>query len=168
MWKNEVFINTVRFILLVLVQVLVLDHINLYGFINPFVYILFVLIYPLTGNKALLIFLGFLLGLFIDIFNGSGGVHAAASVFIAWARPAILKYSFGVSYEFNTLKVSKAPFIQQLIYVSSMVFLHHFVLFSLEIFNMKQILFILQQTLFSSILSLVVLVGTMYLFSRNN
>jgi len=168
MWKNEIFINTVRFIILVLVQVLLLDHINLYGFINPFVYVLFILIYPLTGNKTLLIFLGFLLGLFIDIFNGSGGVHAAASVFIAWARPVILKYSFGVSYEFNTLKLSKAPFFQLLIYVSSMVLLHHFVLFSLEIFNMKQILFVLQQTLFSSILSLVVLIGTMYLFSRNN
>lgn len=167
MWKNEVFLNTIRFLILILVQVLVLDHVNLYGFINPFVYVFFILVLPLTGNKTILIFLGFILGLCIDLFNGSGGVHAAASVFIAWVRPAILKYSFGVSYEFNTLKVSKAPFIQQILYISSMVVLHHFILFSLEIFNMKQILFILQQTLFSSILSIVVLVGTLYLFSRN-
>lgn len=168
MWKNEVFINTVRFLVLVLVQVLVLDHINLLGYINPYLYIFFILLFPLSGNKTLLIITSFLLGLSIDIFNGSGGVHAGASVFIAWIRPFVLKYSFGVSYELNTLKVNKASFSQQLIYIISMVFFHHFVLFLLEIFNIKQILFIVQHTLFSGIFSTLIILGSLYLFSRKD
>ena len=168
MWKSEVFLNTVRFIILVLVQGLVLDHINFWGYINPYLYVFFMLVYPLNGNKALLIFLSFLLGLTVDMFNTSGGVHAAASVFIAWIRPFVLKYSFGVSYEYNTIKVNTAPFPQQLVYVASMVFFHHILLFSLEIFNTQQILLILKSTLFSGVFTSIVIFCTLYLFSRKN
>lgn len=168
MWNNDVFQNTVRFIVLVLVQVLVLDHINFLGYINPYLYVFFVLLFPFSGNKGLLIFLGFLLGLSIDLFNDSGGVHAGATTFIAWARPAILKFSFGVSYEHNTARVNSASASQQLIYVSAMVLLHHLVLFSLEIFNTQQILLVLKSTLFSGIFSVIVIFCTLYLFSRRN
>lgn len=130
MWNNEILQNTVRFIVLVLVQVLLLDKILFLGYINPYLYPLFIIIYPLTGNKGLLILLSFLLGLSIDMFSDSGGIHAAASVFIAWIRPFVLKYSFGVSYEYNTMRVHSASLSQQMAYVLSMVFVHHFVLFS--------------------------------------
>ena len=168
MWNNEGFVNTVRFIALVLVQVLLLDHINFLGYINPYIYIFFVLMYPFTGNKGLLIFLGFLIGLSVDIFNDSGGVHAGATTLIAWARPALLKFSFGVSYEYNTVRINSASPSQQFIYVGSMVFLHHLVLFSLEIFNTHQLLLILKSTLFSGIFSMIVIFCTLYLFSRRN
>lgn len=168
MWKNETLLNSVRFILLVLVQVLLLDHIHFLGYINPYIYILFVLLFPFSGNKGLLIFLGFLLGLSIDLFNDSGGVHAGATTFIAWARPFFLKFSFGVSYEHNTARINSASFSQQLIYVTSMVMVHHLVLFSLEIFNTAQILLILKSTLFSGIFSVIVIFCALYLFSRRN
>lgn len=168
MWNNVAVLNTVRFVVLVLVQVLLLDHINFLGYINPYLYIFFVLMYPFTGNKGLLIFLGFLIGLSIDLFNDSGGVHAGATTLIAWARPALLKFSFGVSYEYNTVRINSASLSQQLIYVGSMVFLHHLVLFILEIFNSQQILLILKSTLFSGIFSMIVIFCTLYLFSRRN
>ncbi len=166
MWKSEVFQNSVRFLVLLLVQGLLLNHINFLGYLNPYLYIFFILVYPLTGNKTLLIFLSFLLGLSIDMFQGSGGIHAGASVFIAWIRPFVLKYSFGVSYEYNTLKVRKAAFSQQLVYILSMVFIHHLLLFSLEIFNTQQILFILQSALFSGIFSSIIIICTLYLFGQ--
>ncbi len=168
MQNNETIVNIVRFISLVLAQVLVLNHINLWGYINPYLYPLFILVYPLTGNKSLLIFLAFILGLTIDMFSDSGGVHAAASVFIAWARPVALKYSFGVSYQLNTLKISTAPLSQQLIYITAMVLLHNIVLFSMEIFNVNQILLILKSTLFSGIFSVILMVFTVMLFSRKS
>ena len=108
MQSNDILINLVRFIVLVLIQVLLLNNINLGGYINPFLYIYFILLFPLDGNKSLLIFLSFLLGLSIDIFEDSGGVHAAASAFIAYIRPFVLKYSFGVSYEYKSVKIKKA------------------------------------------------------------
>ena len=166
MLNNLIFINTTRFFLLILVQVLILNQINLFGYINPYLYILFIIIYPFTANKSLLIFLSFLLGLFIDFFSDSGGIHAAASVFIAFIRPVILKYSFGISYEYNTIKISSEDYLKQTIYVGSMVFLHHFIMFALEIFNINHFLLFLNSILFSSIFSIIIILCIITLFSK--
>ena len=166
MLNNEVLLNTIRFILLVLTQVLLLNHIDFFGYINPYLYILFILIFPITGNKSLLIFLSFLLGLTIDFFSDSGGIHAASSVFIAFIRPVALKYSFGISYEYNTVKISNAEFGQRLLYVASMVFIHHLVLFLLEIFNVNHIQLILKSTLFSGIFSTILIMSAITIFSK--
>ena len=168
MKTNENLVNIARFITLVLVQVLILNHINFLGYINPYLYPLFILVFPLTGNKSLLIILSFILGLTIDIFSDSGGIHAAASVFIAWIRPVVLKYSFGVSYQLNTLKISTAPLPKQIVYIISMVLFHHLVLFSMEIFNVNQILLVLKSTLFSGIFSVILAVCSILLFSRKS
>lgn len=168
MQNNQFFINTIRFIVLLLLQVVLLNNINFLGYINPYLYIVFILIYPFTGNKSLLIFLAFLLGLSIDIFSDSGGIHAAACAFIAYIRPAILKFSFGVSYEYNTIKISKAPMGERITYIAIMVLVHHLILFSLEIFNFSHILLILKSTLFSGIFSVILITCTVLLFSRKN
>lgn len=166
MQNSEILINAFRFIFLVLLQVLVLNHINFLGFVNPYLYILFIIVFPLSGNKSLLIFLSFLLGLSIDIFGDSGGVHAAACVFISYIRPAILKFSFGVSYEYNMVKINKVPIAERLTYISIMVLLHHIVLFTLEIFSFSHILLLLKSTLFSGIFSIILVLCTLLLFSR--
>jgi rod shape-determining protein MreD len=150
------------------VQVLLLNNINLAGYINPYIYIIFILLYPLDGNKSLLIFLSFLLGLSIDIFEDSGGVHAAACAFIAYIRPVVLKYSFGISYEYNTVKIKKADPMERLTYISVMVIAHHFVMFCLEIFSFNHILLLLKSTLFSGIFSIILIVCTLLLFNRRS
>lgn len=168
MQSSDIFINLVRFVVLVFLQVLLLNNINLAGYLNPYLYIFFILMFPLDGNKGLLIFLSFLLGLCIDIFEDSGGVHAAACAFIAYIRPVVLKYSFGVSYEYNSVKIKKADTMERLTYIASLVFAHHFVMFSLEIFSFKHILLLFKSTLFSGIFTIIVVVCTMVLFSRKS
>ncbi len=168
MQSNIYFLLSVRFIILVAIQVLLLNHINFLGYINPYLYILFILTFPFNSNKSLLIVLSFLLGLTIDIFGDSGGVHAAACVVIAYFRPVILKYSFGVSYEYNTIKINQVGFRQRLIYVSSMIILHHLVLFSMEIFNINHIMLLLKSTLFSGIFSIVLILSSISIFSKKS
>jgi len=166
MQNSEILINILRFLGLVVLQALVLNHINFLGFINPYLYILFIIVFPLTGNKSLLIFLSFLLGLSVDMFSDSGGVHAAACVVIAYLRPLALKFSFGVSYEYNTVKINKAPLSERFIYVTMLVVVHHLVLFSLEIFSFSNILLVLKSALFSSIFSIILILCSILLFSR--
>jgi len=168
MQSNDILINIVRFIVLVFIQVLLLNNINLGGYINPFLYIYFILLFPLDGNKSLLIFLSFLLGLSIDIFEDSGGVHAAASAFIAYIRPFVLKFSFGVSYEYKSVKIKKADTTEKITYITSLVLMHHFVMFSLEIFSFKHIPLLLKSTLFSGIFTIVLTMCTMILFNRKS
>jgi rod shape-determining protein MreD len=166
--NSAIIINILRFITLVLLQVLLLNHINFLGYVNPYLYILFIISFPLDGNRSLLIFLSFLLGLSIDLFGDSGGVHAAASVFIAYLRSPILKFSFGVSYEYNMIRIDKAPLIERLTYISLMVLVHHLVLFILEIFSLSHILLLLKSTLFSGIFSVILIFCTLLLFSRKS
>lgn len=167
MWSNKGFVQFGRFILLVLLQVFILNNINLAGYINLYVYILFIILYPFDGNSTLLILWSFLLGLCIDVFEDSGGVQAAASVFIAFIRPVVLKYSFGVSYEYNVVKLSKAAVSEKITYIGSIVLMHHIIMFILEIFNFSHFLLILQSTLFSGIFTFVLIYASLLLFSKN-
>ncbi|MCB0461131.1 MAG: rod shape-determining protein MreD [Flavobacteriaceae bacterium] len=157
--------NIVRFIVLVLVQSLVLNNINFLGHINPYIYILFIILFPVKNNRMLFIFLSFLLGLSVDLFLDSGGVHAAACVTIAYVRPLILKFSFGMIYEHQTIKFSSMEFGQRLSYFAIITLIHHLLLFSLEIFNTSKILLILTKTLFSGIFTILLCLLITVLFS---
>jgi len=161
-------IHTIRFVVLSLIQVLLLSHINFMGYLNPYPYILFVLLFPIKNNRMLFILLSFLLGLLIDIFLDSGGIHAAACVTIAFIRPVALKYSFGALYEHQTVKFSNADFVQRITYISILTIIHHLVLFLLEIFNFSRILLVLKHTLFASILTIILCLLITIIFSGTN
>ncbi|WNH09042.1 hypothetical protein [Thalassobellus suaedae] len=92
--NSVVSINSIRFFVLILIQVLICNHVNFLGYINPYIYVLFIVLYPTKNNRILFILLSFLLGLSIDLFSDSGGIHAAASVLIAYAKYCIIKIFF--------------------------------------------------------------------------
>lgn len=164
--NSVLYSNTARFFLLVGLQALVLNHINFFGYINPYAYILFIMLYPIKNSRTLFLFLSFLLGLTIDLFSDSGGIHAAACVSIAYARPVILKFSFGTIYEYQTIKFDTVEFASKLLYITILTVIHHFILFSLEIFNIAKIILTLQKTLFSSIFTIILCVLITIIFSR--
>ncbi|RXG22834.1 rod shape-determining protein MreD [Leeuwenhoekiella aequorea] len=163
--SSSIFKNILRFVLLILLQVAIFNNINFLGYINPYPYILFILLFPVGDNRALLIFTSFLLGLTLDMFSNSGGMHAAASVTIAYLRPWILQSIFGIAYEYNAIKVAKADFGERLLYISILVFTHHLILFFAESFNFSDIIYILKKTLFSGIFSVLLCMLFITLFS---
>lgn len=166
--NNSTINSILRFSLLILIQVIVLNQINFLGYINPYLYILFIVVFPVKNNRTLFVLLSFLLGLCVDIFSDSGGVHAAASVTIAFIRPPILKFSFGMIYEYQTIKFNQTEFGNRLIYFSIMIVIHHLILFSLEVFNISNIILILKKTLFSSIFTILLCVLTTVLFTKKS
>jgi rod shape-determining protein MreD len=153
-------------VVLILAQVLVFNHINFLGNINPYPYILFVLLFPINNNRTLFIFLSFMLGLFVDLFSDSGGVHAAACVTIAFIRPPVLKFAFGMIYEHQTIKFNNTEFGNRIIYFSILILIHHLIMFLLEIFNISNLLLVLQKTLFSSIFTILLCALISILFSN--
>ncbi len=82
--------NIIRFVVLVLLQVAVFNNIQLSGFLNPYVYILFILLLPFETPSWLLLILSFLIGFCIDIFSNTIGLHASACVFMGYMRPFVL------------------------------------------------------------------------------
>lgn len=138
------------------------------GYINPYLYVLFILLYPFNANQSLFLLLSFLLGLGIDIFEDSGGINAAACVVAAFVRPNLLRFSFGISYDHQNLRLSATPFGAKLSYVFLMVIIHHLVLFSLEMFSLSHILLILKKTLFSGIFTVILVILSLSLFSKKH
>ena len=157
--------NTLRFILLLLLQVLLLNNINFLGYINPYLYVLFLILYPFNGNQTLFLLLSFLLGLGVDIFEDSGGINAAACLVIAYMRPVLLRFSFGVSYDYQTIKFSNTQPGSRISYVAIMVFVHHFILFLLEFFNFAHFLLLLKKTFFSGLFTIILVFLTLALFN---
>jgi rod shape-determining protein MreD len=159
--------NSIRFITLLLVQVVICNNINFLGYINPYIYIVFIFLFPIRENRLILLVTSFLLGLLVDMFSDSGGVHAASAVCLAYARPVLLKSSFGMLYEHQSIKFSNTEVGSIISYIIFGTLIHHFVLFSLEVFNITNILLIVKKTLFSSIFTILLSVLIIMIFSRN-
>jgi rod shape-determining protein MreD len=155
-----------RFILLVIIQVLVLDNINFGGYINPYLYVLFILMLPYETPGWLLLFSSFALGYSVDIFTNTPGMHAAATVFMAFCRPAILKlFKQKQDYEPGTYpSLHFMGFQVFFLYALMMVLIHHTALFFLEIFRLNEIILTLMRAGFSSIFTLLLIIIVQYLF----
>jgi hypothetical protein len=150
---------------LVLAQILLCNKIAFLGFINPMIYILFVYWYPIKQNRAVFIFISFLLGFMIDVFSDTLAFHTAATLTIAYLRPIIMRFCFGVNYEFQSFKISKAPWIQKITFLALLIIIHHAVFFSLEVFNFDNFLLILKKIAAVSAASLLLCILFSSLFS---
>ncbi len=156
---NNNFKIAFQFLFLVVIQVLLMNKIRLFGYINPIIYIIFIFTYPLKKEKGIFLLLSFLLGLCVDFFSNSGGSNAAATLFIAFLRLPILKLIEGNNeIDFVIFTIKKLNFMQSFLYIFSLTFLHHFVLFFLEYYKVKGVLSILTTTLQTTIFS-VILIG---------
>ncbi len=157
-----------RFLVLIAVQVLVLNNIRLGGYINPYIYILFIMLLPVRIPKTLLLILSFALGLCVDIFSDTLGMHAAASVFLGFCRPGILRaiapregYEAEMSPSLREISVSWF-----VLYTSLMVLVHHLVLFYMEVFRFNEFFSTLWRALLSSVATLVIILISQFLFTH--
>ena len=146
----------VAFVIFILIQVLIINNINFGLYINPYIYILFLLILPVEISGWLLLSLGFITGLTIDMFQNSPGIHASASVFLAFARPFILSsISPRDGYETGSLPIpSYFGFEWFFKYCMFCVVLHHLFLFIVEAFSFSFLWSIIIKTILSSVFSI--------------
>lgn len=154
----------IMFISLVLIQVLILNQVQFSGYINPYMYILFILLLPISIPKYALLVFGFVMGLTIDIFMNTHGMHTSATVFIAFIRPFILNAISG-----REMDKSDYPGLKQygfrwfLYYASFMVLAHHIFYFYIEIFSFSGFILTFIRGFLSSVFSIFVIVLSQYL-----
>lgn len=162
--SSSVLLNIVRFVLLLSAQILIFNNINFLGYLNPFPYILFIILYPVNGSRTNLLLASFFLGLTMDMFCNSGGVHAAASLILAQLRPLFFKFSFGVSYEYQTIKINGKLTTQRFSFILISVITHHLILFILEIFRLQLAFELITRTLLTTVFTLIISIIIIYLF----
>ena len=158
----------IMFIVLVLVQVLFLNQVQFSGYVNPYLYILFVMLLPLNSPKYVTLIGAFLLGLSIDVFSNTLGIHAFATVFVAYARGFIIRIITNREED-----MSEYPGLQQngfmwfLYYTTLMVFVHHTILFCVEVFSFSNFFETLYRILLSSLFSIFVIVLSQFIVFRD-
>lgn len=165
--NSTIFYNIARFILLMVAQILIFNNINLMGYINPYPYILFIMLFPVNGNKSGLLIASFFLGLLLDMFLNSGGVHAAACLILAYLRPFLFKFSFGLSYEYQTVRINDSLTPERFSFIALAVLIHHFSLFLLELFTFEYFWIIVVRTIISTILTIILSILLIYLIKPN-
>ncbi|WP_130735705.1 rod shape-determining protein MreD [Flavobacterium sp. J27] len=164
---NNNILNIIRFVLLIFLQVILFNNIHMFGFANPYPYILYILLFPVNGNKNILLISSFFLGLIIDMFCNSGGIHAMACTTLAFVRPNLFRFSFGISYEYQTVKIADKITSERISYILLAIFIHHFILFLFEYFRFTLFFEIIYSTLVSTILSFIICLLIIYLIKPN-
>jgi len=156
------------FLGLIAFQLLVLNNIRLGGYINPYVYILFIMLLPFDTPGWLLLGLGFITGLTMDAFLSTLGMHSSATLFLAFMRPTILS---NISSRDSSDKSSGPTLVMNdllwyLKYTLLMVFSHHFVLFFLESFSFTNFFSTILRILLSTLVTSVFIIITQVFMSR--
>ncbi len=165
---NSLIKYTFMWVVLILLQIVLFNHIRFSGFVNPYLYILFILLLPFDTPKYLLLILGFLLGLNIDIFCNTPGIHASATTVMAFARPTVISFiSSRDSLESNSpprlKQMGPAWFIR---YTVVLVLIHHLFLFYVEVFTLKGFIFTLFRSLSSALFTIVIIVLSQFLIYK--
>lgn len=150
--------------MLLAAQILIFNNIDFGGYFNPYPYILFIILFPVNGNKYGLLLASFVLGIIIDSFLNSGGVHATSCVVLAYLRPTFFKFAFGVSYEYQTVKLNDKLTPERFSFILIAVFTHHLIMFLLETFQFNFFLSLVVNTLLSAIFTIVCCVLIIYIF----
>ena len=160
--------NIIRFVVLLLVQVFILNNIRINGYINPYLYVMFILLLPFETRGWLLLLSSFILGLLIDIFAHTPGMHAAAAVFMAFCRPTIIRFISGGKGIEPGMKpgILSMGFQWFFAYSAILIFLHHLVYFYIEIFRFSEFLQTFYRMLISTASTLVLVLVVEYLFIK--
>jgi len=143
-------------ILLILLQLLLFNNIQFSGFINPYIYIMVVLLLPSAIPSWLLLIISFLTGLIIDLFMGSPGMHASATLLAGFCRPYLLTIiAPRDGYESGSdLSMSAYGFRWFLVYTVIIVVIHHTALFYLEVFRFSGFFRTLLRVILSSVFTI--------------
>lgn len=166
--NNRLILNTLRFIGLLILQVLVVDNVRLGYYIHPYVYVLYIFMLPFNVPNWQLLFAGFTMGLAVDLFNGTPGLNAAATVFMAFVRPFVInamtrRKDINENDEPSLSNMGASRF---LVYALILLLVHNIVLFTLEAFSFKLIGVVFLQTLLSVFSSLMLIFIMLLLFKK--
>ena len=162
--------NIVRFCLLILVQVYILNQVPpLHRLVTPYIYYLFILWLPFKMGRRTQMLLAFALGFTLDCFTNTYGLHAASCVLIAYIRPFLINVLIsqeGTESNYYEPSIQSMGFTPYLTYVTILTFVHHTFLFFLQALQTGGYFYFLLKSLTSTAISLLLILLIELLFVR--
>lgn len=166
--SRTILINLLRFIVLVFFQAFLLKNISLYNLSTPYPYILFILLLPFETPNIILFPLAFLIGITIDAFYDTPGLHAAACTLLAFVRVSFINITVqkdGFDNEPEpTLSIMGLRWF--FTYILVLTLIHHFFLFNLEVFRISELQYTFVRFLLSSVFTVFLMLLSGLLFYR--
>lgn len=162
--------NILRFLFFILLQVTIIRHLDLGIYFNPFLFIGAILMLPFGLEKSYVLLIAFTAGLVIDMFYNTMGMNAAACTFMAFCRPWILRvYAPIGDYNVDASATAGSMGLRWMAsYAGTLIFIHHAILFYLEMFSFHGFFTTLLKVILSGMLTLVLLLITQSIFFRNS
>jgi hypothetical protein len=127
---------------------------------------MFILFLPAGMSGLRVLLLSALMGFCVDLLSGDLGLHTAACTAMGYVRTYLLK-RIATSDQIEIPPINRTHFGQYFIYTGILIFLHHLLLFTLETFELKEILFILARTLISAVVNIILIGFIKALRTRN-
>ena len=147
-----------QFIVVVLLQVLLFNNMDYFYLVSPYIYIIFLLDLPLNVKTPSLMLIAFLLGLTVDYFSNTMGLHTSACVLIGFLRNGYLKVLFSqLEFKFQQPSIIQFGLTEYLKYAVGMVGLHHIALFMMESLSFNNFGFLLLRIIINIALSLLLI-----------
>lgn len=166
-----------RFCIILLIQTQILDKIVLrwwtqptgFPVFVPFLYPLFLLLLPLQTPVWLLLLVGFGTGLTVDVFNNTAGMHAFACVLIAYLRTNVLNALLPKNlseYGSQSPGVKNMGWMPFLTYSAFLILIHHIAFFTIEMWSLHNIGYLLLKILASAVTSMLFIICYLLLFTK--
>ncbi len=155
-WSKQI----VRYVLVMMLQVLLFDQLQLFGVCHPYIYILCLLMMPITLSHSADMLIGAAVGLVMDVFCNSLGIHMASCILLMFIRPYLLGAIVSDKDRLNEQICLRALGIEALIkYVVILVVIHHLTVFMLAAWSWAHIGFVLMETLVSGLITSTIIIG---------
>lgn len=150
----------IRYIIVMVLQVLLFNQLQLWGVCHPYIYVLCLLMMPITLPHSASMLIGAGAGLIMDVFCNSLGVHTAACILLMFIRPYLIGLIVNDKDRLNEQISLRAIGMEALIkYVVIMVVIHHLTVFLLAAWSWQHIGFVLMETFVSSLITISIIIG---------
>ena len=143
------------FVLIVLLQGLVINNIEVNAYLNPMIYPIMILMLPFELNAIITMLVALVLGVSVDAFSNTFGLHASSALLVGYLRPILL----------NLIKPRDGYVTTLLPSIHDMGKLWFF---TIEVFRFDLFFHILWQTVASAFFSIALIVIFQYIFYKSS
>ena len=167
---NKSFISYILlFVILVLIQILLLNHIVVFNSAVCLIFIYFLIKLPLNLSPNIMLTLGFFLGLFVDIMSDTPGLNALCCTILA----SLKKPVFYAYEQYDDQKRNVAPsigtmgFFNFCKYIFSLSAIYCLIVFFVEFVNFSDVIQILIKAGASTLFTFLVILAIDSLIYKN-
>ena len=166
----ELLTYIVRFVLLIMLQLLVVNNLELTTYINPFIYIIFILSLPVNMKPWIVLTISFFTGMVMDSFYSTPGLHMGATIFMGYLRGFYLRIAANKE-DFESIispSVADKGIVWFLVYALSLTIAHHLFLFFFEVYSFFEFFRTLLRISGSALFSvLLIVIGELLFFNKS-